>query len=188
MNRREALKLLVIGMSVLGVVATAYPLVASLSPSAKADNDSFVVFDMPPLMPGIVYSENIKGVNLFLLKPTHEQLASIKLLDAHVWNPEIQTYNPELGIYIYWGHSPKWGCPLEHKPAQQSRLVEWDKTAKWLGGYWDSWCEVSYDFSGRAIKTYSYTYNGYTWNQKNLKTPSVFHESHGKFYVSILQR
>ena len=188
MSRREALKILVVVMSLLGIAAAAYPFFVSLYPSAKAENDSLVVVDIPPLVPGVVYSESVKGVNLFLLKPTKEQRASIKQLDAHVWNPVVNTYNKKLGIYVYWGHSPKWGCPLEDKPPQQSGLMEWDKNAKWLGGYWDNWCEVSYDYSGRAIKTYGYTYNGYTWNQKNLKTPSVFYESNGKLYVSILQR
>ena len=188
MNRKEALKFAVIGMSLSGIVVAAYPFIASLSPSAKAYNDSLVAIDMPPFVPGVVYSENVKGVNLFLLKPTQEQLASIEQLDTHVWDPAAHTYKPKLGIYVYWGHSSKWGCPLEHKPPQQSALIEWDENAKWLGGYWDNWCEVSYDYSGRAIKTYNYTYNGYTWNQKSLKSPSVFYENHGKLYVSILQR
>jgi Rieske Fe-S protein len=188
MNRKKGLRYGLIAMSVFGAGAIIYPFLASLSPSAKAINDSVVIIDAPPLEPGIVYSEDINGTPLFLLKPTQAQRSSIELLNAHVWTPTINTYNPKLGAYVYWGFSPKWGCPLEHKPPQQSRLQEWNKDAKWLGGYWDNWCEVSYDYSGRAIKTYNRTYNGYTWNQKNLKTPSVLYKSHGKLYVSISQR
>lgn len=175
-------------MALFGVAVTAYPFIASLSPSEKAESNSLAVIDKPPLEPGAVYAVIVNGFKLFLLKPTQQQQDSIKALDSHVWDPASLTYKPKLGIYVYWGHSPKWGCPLQHRPPHHSGLIEWGKDAQWLGGYWDSWCEVSYDYSGRAIKTYRYTYNGYTWSKINLKSPTIFYENNDKFLVSIIQR
>jgi hypothetical protein len=188
MDRKAVLKIGITGLTLVGLIATAYPFMASLAPSERAVNDSIAVITLPPLEPGTVYSTNVNGSVLFLLKPNQEQLEAIKALDAHVWEITSNSYKPELGIYAYWGHSPKWGCSLQHQPPQESRLLEWDENAKWLGGYWDGWCEVSYDYAGRAIKTYRYTYNGYTWYPKSLRTPRVFEESRGVYLVSIYQR
>ncbi len=188
MNKKGILKYGLIGMAVAGIGAAMYPFAASLFPSAKAINDSVVIVDVPPLKPGIVYSINIKGVNLFLLKPDQIQLNSIKELNDHVWKTNSNSFVPELGIFAYWSISPRGQCYLEHKPPQQSMLLEWNKNAKWLGGYWDNLCEVSYDYSGRAIKTYGFTYNGYNSYKNNLISPKVIYESHRKLYVSILRR
>jgi hypothetical protein len=66
--------------------------------------------------------------------------------------------------------------------------LDWEKDALWLGGYWDWVCEVSYDYSGRAIKTYQYTYNGYNWKADNLHSPSVFQKNGAKYVVSKYPR
>lgn len=131
-------------------------------PSAKALNDSIIAVPIPPLEPGVIYPLDVAGRTLFVLKPSQEQTAAIRALDLHVWDVSAPGYLPEEGMYAYWGYSPRWGCPLEHHPPQESMLLGWEANAKWLGGYWDNRCEVSYDYAGRAIRTYGFTYNGYS--------------------------
>lgn len=172
----------------MGLVAIAYPFIGTLHPSAKALNDSLVLIELPKLEPGIVYSADVKGMKLFVLKPNEEQAASIKRLDPYVSDSSISNYREDIGAYVYWAYSSRWGCPLEHQPPQISRLRDWAQSAEWLGGYWDGWCEVSYDYAGRAIYRYEYTFNGLAWPGKGLKTPAVFEKSGTKYVVSIFQR
>lgn len=172
----------------VSLLAVAHPFIASLRPSAEAMNESLVSIKLPTLEPGIVNSVEVKGMKLFVLKPNEEQAAAIKRLDPYVADMTINSYRADIGAYVYWAHSSKWGCPLEHKPPQASRLREWRRNAKWLGGYWDPWCEVSYDYAGRTIKSYEFTFNGYTWPGQGLKTPTVFEKSGSDYVVSILQR
>jgi hypothetical protein len=122
-----------------------------------------------------------------LLRPNQEQKESILLLDEHVWN-KTNRYNSELDIYVYWGYSTKWGCTLDHKEPQESLIKQWKNNAKWYGGFWDNWCEVSYDYAGRAIKTWKHTFNGYTFQHENLKVPSVFEKNGDSYFVSIYER
>lgn len=154
-----------ITVALIGLTITAYVFIMSLNPSTKVENEALVIVDIPELKYGIVNKIDVKGVPLLMLKPDEKQKASI--LNSHVWTVNSQTYYEELGVYAYWGVSSRWGCPLEHKPPQKSQLLKWDKTAKWLGGYWSVACEDSYDYAGRAIKTYGFTYNGF-----NLASPN----------------
>lgn len=156
--------------------------------SAKADNDSLVSVRVDPLKPGELQVIDVKGNKLFLLKPSNAQLQSIHTLNSHVWDANSHSFDEKLGAYVYWGHSSKWGCPLEYVPPQASILLEWEPKAQWLGGYWDWLCEVSYDYSGRAIKTYGFTRNGYNHKHPNLGSPTIFEGSNGKYIVSIYQR
>lgn len=188
MKRRAFLGKAVKGLAIGGLLAFAYPFIASLNPSAKALNDSLVSFELPELVPGTVYSVDVKGMKLFVLRPNQAQTEAIKQLDPYVSDKSITTYRKDIGAYVYWGYSSKWGCSLEHQPPQNSRLRDWSEEATWLGGYWDWWCEVSYDYAGRAINKYEYTFNGYTWPGKGLRSPAVFQKSGTKYVVSIYQR
>ena len=40
-----------------------------------------------------------------------------------------------------------------------------------MGGYFDLMHDPSYDYAGRTIKTYEYTYNGYNVKYPNMKVP-----------------
>jgi Rieske Fe-S protein len=187
MDKRRTLKIVTTIAAIFGMASFVYPFVASLKPSAKAESESYITLKLPALETGVVKIIPIKGNNLLLLLPSKEQIQSISILENHVWN-KTKKYDNELGGYVYWGHSTKWGCTLEHKEPQESLLKEWEKDTKWLGGYWDGWCEVSYDYAGRAIKTWKHTYNGYTFQHENLKVPTVFEKSGESYIVSIRQR
>ena len=176
------------GLTIVGVVATAYPFIAFLNPSAKAENDSLVLVELPRQETGIVQTIDVNGMKLLLLKPSKTQSDAIKKLDPYVSEVPVNTFREDVGAYVYWAYSSKWDCPLKHQPPQASRLRDWSEKAEWLGGYWDWWCEVSYDYSGRAINKYEYTFNGYTWPGKGLRTPAVFKRSGTKYVVSVYQR
>lgn len=188
MDRRRFLTLLVTVLALTGVGATSIAFIRSLGLTARTGHDSLALVDIPRLEPGEVYRLSILGQQLIALKPSDAQRASITSMDAHVWQPGIEAYNDALGAYVYWGYSTKWNCPLEHKPPQVSVLFEWHNSAKWLGGYWDVGCEVSYDYAGRAIKTYDYSYNGYTGKYPNLQTPTLFKKTGDKYLVLVYRR
>lgn len=187
-NKKKILKLTICILFLIGIIFLTYPFIISLGLNPKIKNDSIVLIDVPVLRQGELKVIEINGINLFILKPNNEQLKSIHDLNAHVWNANINSFNKELGAYVYWGYSTKWGCPLELKPSEPSMLTDYKSNAKWFGGYWDFICEVSYDYSGRAIKTYEYTYNGYDRELPNLKSPTIFRKSGEKYAVSIHQR
>lgn len=112
-------------------------------------------------------------------------MRSIAALDGHVWNTAKSSYVKELDAYLYWGTSTGWGCVLEEKPPQESQLKNWNEKAQWLGGFWDPQCEVSYDYAGRTIRTWEFTFNGYTGEFANLIPPKFTLEG-GKLIVSLL--
>jgi len=184
-------KILLTILSLLGVIGFAFasfPFFMSLNPSENAVNNSVIGITIPALIEGIPAVIKIGNADLILLKPTSQQLTNLVELNTKVWSKTTNTYNSELQAFVYWGISTKRGCTLEHKPPHESGIKEYDKKALWLGGYWDYTCEVSYDYSGRAIKEYAYTYNGYTLEAPNLSAPSIF-KKHGDHYtVSIYQR
>lgn len=188
MNKRTILKLLTTGVISGGIVFASYPFLSSMGVSAKARNDDLAVIELPKLSPGQIVKVNVNGQELIFLKPDEEQKEAIRVLNDHVWDSDSAAYRQDVGAYVYWGVSTKWGCPLEHKPEQVSRIIKWDESAKWLGGYWDWQCEVSYDYAGRSIRSYAYSFNGYNAEHPNLASPNIFKESNGKYVVSSRER
>ncbi len=187
-SRKRVLRVMTKVMLLLGIGVAAYPFIASLSVSERSEAENLVAFQAHELQTGVVHQYTIKGKLLYVLKPNELQRQSIRSLDAHVWNSHIRSYKPKQDLYVYWAHSTSWGCPLQHKEPHASVLMQTSSTAEWLGGYWDVACEVSYDYAGRAIKTRAYTFNGYTDQHENLKTPDVFYAENGNFYVSVQSR
>jgi hypothetical protein len=107
---KSLLLMTLISLSVLGVV-----LVQSLAPSERALNEAEYVLKVQSIESGELQIHKIAGRQLFVLKPDKDQLASIDYLDEHVWNNTRNSYLETLGVYIYWGHSTKFGRPLEHQ-------------------------------------------------------------------------
>lgn len=177
-------------MFLIGIFLSAYPFVASLRLSDKAKNDSVSTIEITELKPGAVYKYDVNGIPLFILKPDEEQTTSLAFLDSHVWEPNVNTFNHEIGAYVYWGVSTKWGCLLAHYDQENgSTMTRWQPSeSKWFGGYWDYSCEISYDYAGRAIKTYNYSYNGFNGKYENLHSPSIFRKAKNGYIVSIYQR
>lgn len=182
MERRKILTGLLIALSFIGLVSISIPLLGSLSPRARVN----IEVDLPVLIPGQPVILSIDGVPLIILRPKIEQLSGIKVLDDHVATKKVNTFRPEIGAYVYWGLSTRRDvcAALEVKPAQRSQLADWDSNARWLGGYWDPICEVSYDYAGRAITNYKYSFNGFVGQYHPLRTPLVVKKIGNKLRIS----
>lgn len=176
-------------LAVAGLIGLSIPFVGALKPSARAKNDSVAYIDIPNLEVGRVYEFKIRNYPLFILKPSAEQFHSIAALDRDVYEKSYGSFNKELGAFIFWGiSSARFHCPLLHKPPEISRLSEYDKNAKWLGGYWDVLCEQSYDYAGRAIKTYRFSFNGFSSVTSNLPAAELHGIGNDRYAISILPR
>lgn len=173
MSRRILLGGLTLVFCLGGILAVIGVLASSLSPSAQTLNEAEVVLPIAPIVSGKVQVFNVRGSPLFLLRPDDQQRQSIAILDAHVVDRNSKAYVAELDAFVYWGVSTNRGCNLEHKIPQDSLLLQWAPDAVWLGGYWNPWCEVSYDYAGRAIDSYEFTFNGYHGRFPNLERPKL---------------
>ncbi len=187
MGRRSLLIFATLAMGAVSLGATAYPLVQTLRPSARALDDSIVQLDLPELVSGVVYSLDVHGVPLLLLRPNEAQRAAITELDDKVWDSRSMAYHEALGAYAYWGLT-RYRLVEEH----HAEPLPWERAEmRWLGGYVESpWGGSSYDYAGRAIKEWRYTYDGFAYSHPvpNLRTPSVLAMEGGRLLVSIYQR
>lgn len=182
MTRRQLLVRAAATLSLVAAIAIAVPFVGSMAPRASA----IVEVDFPELKVGVPVRIDVDGSPLLLLLPNDNQLASIAALESHVVDKDYVTFRPEIGAFVYWAiGTRRENCGfLEEQPPQPSRLGDWNNDAKWLGGYWDPVCEVSFDYAGRAIKTYEYSYIGFVGDYPPLETPLVLKKSGGKLQVS----
>jgi len=153
--------------------AAVFAFLSSLSPSERARANAELAIPLKDIPTGAVLQFDMGGRPLFVLRPSEEQWASIRMLDAHVRDSEIRSFFEPSGVFVYWGSSSRRGCPLEHVPPGPSRLLDLSPSARWLGGYWDPICEMSYDYAGRAIATWEYSGNGFVSPYENLASPSV---------------
>jgi hypothetical protein len=160
-------------MAIVSLLAIGYVVAQSFFPSARAINEAEYVLNIVPLEPEKLQVHRIHGRQLFVLKPDKRQIESIKLLDDHVWKKEADSFVKELGAYVYWGHSTKFGRPLEHHPIDETLPPGWGIDRNWQGGYWHPWDEVSYDYAGRTIASYEFTYNGFNQAYPNLQVPTL---------------
>ena len=183
MNRKKTLKLTILVLVLFGMVISALPFIFSLSPNASSKQDVNIEIFIKDLDEGIVYRYELGRKLILVLKPTKIQLESVRNLDDHVWDKSYSDFN---GVFVLIGHSTstKGGCGLSHYPKDVSRLSN-TKDAEWNGGYWDVACEVSYDYAGRAIKTYEKTYNGYIAQVKNLGVPIVSVLHNKKIVITV---
>ena len=185
MSNRNLLLSAFVGLSLVAIAMVSFTFIATLQPNAKAINERQVIIKLDELKTGEVIIKEFAGNRLFFLRPNSDQLKAIEDLDDHVWDTSLSNYDPTLDAYVYWGHSTKRGCGLDHKPPNDSALKHYREKANWLGGYWDLICEVSYDYAGRAIKTYEYTFNGFTGEFPNLHKPNLEQISKTDFVVSL---
>lgn len=182
MNRKKYLRNVVLVLAIIGFGFSLYPLFVSMKPGSTSNQDGKMSLLIDDLEVGAVYRYELGGKLILVLKPSEEQLSSIQSLDKHVWD---RSYGAFIGVFVFLGHSTseKGGCGLSHYPRHASRLSN-SENAEWLGGYWDVSCEVSYDYAGRAIKTYEKTYNGFNPKVRNLDSPSVEVVSSKKIIVN----
>jgi hypothetical protein len=173
MDTRRRLLFPTVALLIVGLAVVVAVLASSLEPSAQTKNDADVLIHLAPIVPGELQTFNVKGRPLFVLRPNQMQRENIAKLDPHVSDKNQGAYVPQLDAFVLWGLSTNRGCPLEHKPPQQSRLLDENPNAVWLGGFTSDWCEASYDYAGRTITTYEFTFNGFRVPLPNLEKPRL---------------
>ncbi len=173
MSARSRLTLALAGLFAALVALAAWVFLRSLAPSGRATNDAEFVVHLEPIIEGKLHVVRVKESPLFVLRPSAAQRAGIAAMDPYVFDKTHSYYSPELKAYVYWGVSTKWGCPLSEKTAEERRALWPDAPNLWLGGYWDSRCEVSYDYAGRTVSDPTRSFNGYAVRWPNLRSPRV---------------
>jgi Rieske Fe-S protein len=173
MKYRKLLIYSVVIVSFVGVAAVAYVFVKAMAPSERAITAArFYIeeVDVSALVPGNVYEVMVANEPIFILRPTKEILSDLLFMDSHVWHPEMKSYDKENNFFIYIGLSTRFGCMLT--PYKKGEVQSWmvDKRT-WYGGYFDRCHDSSYDYAGRTIMDYEYTYNGFNLEVPNLKVP-----------------
>lgn len=173
MDTRRRLLIPTVALLIVGLAVVVVVLASSLEPSAQTRNDAEVQIRLAPIVPGELQTFNVNGRPLFVLRPNQLQRESIAKLDPHVADKNQAAYVQQLDAFVFWGLSTNRGCPLEHMLPQQSRLLEVNPGAVWLGGFTSVGCEASYDYAGRAITTYEFTFNGFRVPLPNLEKPRL---------------
>jgi len=122
---------------------------------------------------------------VIVLRASPDQLRDLAALSAHVWEPELRA--DDTGLFVHWAFSTGkfGGCRLQHKPAAMSPDPGGAEQSRWLGGYWASGCEASYDYAGRAIKSARHAYGTYVAKSKSLRTPEFVLLDDGRLAVTI---
>lgn len=177
MNRRAALAFVVVAALLIGFVGVAAALFGSLRPSAQAVAADEVELPIAQLVAGRIVRLSVRGRPVLVLRPTPEQMRSVRLMDAHVWNPSLASFKPVIDAFVYAGTDTRFGCELMQVEPGESTLVKYPapgRDAEWVGGYVDR-CgfAASYDLAGRAIRTRSMTYSGFDAELRNLDTYDV---------------
>lgn len=176
--RKKILVYITFTIAFVGCSFVLVPFVGSLSPSAKAKAERYDVVYLPPIEEGEFREMVVHGKPFYMYRPSEIDLGNIAKLSSHVSNPAYNSYNEKLGIFFVWGISTKLGCKLSFIGPQESRLGK-----RWLGGYFDPCHDPSYDFAGRMISDYEYTFNGYNSKFPNLDVPIVKQLSGNKVEV-----
>ncbi|MFT5451413.1 MAG: ubiquinol-cytochrome c reductase iron-sulfur subunit [Enterobacterales bacterium] len=157
---------LLVGIAVLGI---GYMLFSFMGPTERviAQNEHIVKLSILKMgQPVKVVTE--RGP-IFFLQPNKEQLDYLKKLNKHVWDIEYSGYSENLNLFVYSGISTRYGCEVQHFPKGESPLIKYSDKARWYGGYFDPCHGSSFDYAGRAIKTWGFTHNGYELETPNLK-------------------
>lgn len=167
---RKILTRITVVFAAVGLLYFGYVLVRSMNPSDRAIAEAQYKIVLSEIKEGVLTEVDSRGGPLLVFRPSEEQWADIKFMDAHVWDTRHSGYNEEHDLFVYWGISTRFGCELSHLPKGESRIAEWGGV--WLGGYFDHCHDSSYDYAGRTIRTYEYTGSGFTLEVPNLRSPN----------------
>ena len=151
------------GAGAVGGLATAVPLVSSFAPSERAKAAGAPVqVDISALKPGEKLTAEWRGKPVWIMRRTPEQLASLKLIDSQLADPnsdrkayptppyaknEHRSIKPE--IFVGVGICSHLGCsPIDRfQPGAQPSLPD-----DWHGGYLCPCHGSTFDLAGRVLK------------------------------------
>lgn len=186
MNRRRTLVVIVRSFAIVACVVFAIPFVGvffNFGPDAGGQRVFVELADLVTGQPRIINLAPHRTV--IVLRASPDQLRDLAALSAHVWEPELRA--DDTGLFVHWAFSTGkfGGCRLQHKPAAISPDPGGAEQSRWLGGYWASGCEASYDYAGRAIKSARHAYGTYVAKSKSLRTPEFVLLDDGRLAVTI---
>jgi len=154
-------RLLVTGASVVGgagAVAFLFPLVVSMSPSARAKAAGAPVeADVSKLLPGQLMTIEWRGKPVWVVSRTEETLASLKSEVSQLSDPEskeeqqpayaandVRARKPELFVVI--GLCTHLGCSPTYRP----EIAPADLGSDWMGGFFCPCHGSKFDMAGRV--------------------------------------
>ena len=161
----------------VGIAGVITPFALALKPNPRGRNDDTYVTTLviKGIRDGELQSVRVGNRNLFIFRPTPVQWQNIHRLDAHVWDPGMAAWNPQLGAFFYWGYGTLRPYTLIEEPVQGThpKRQPWEPGWEpdrplWQGGYIDIDRDMSYDYAGRAIRDLDYTYTGFSLDVPNL--------------------
>jgi ubiquinol-cytochrome c reductase iron-sulfur subunit len=143
-----------------GVVAAAVPFIKSWEPSARAKSAGApVLADISKIEPGQIVSIKWRGMPVFIVNRTQQQVGALKGLDAQLRDPasdnskqqpayaknETRSIKPEwlvvIGICTHLGCSPKFFGEVKPEPFDP----------EWKGGFYCPCHRSRYDLAGRVF-------------------------------------
>ena len=144
----------------VGVVAAAVPFIKSWQPSARAKSAGApVMADISKIEPGQMINVKWRGMPVFIVNRTQQQVDALKGLDAQLRDPgssntkqqpayatnETRSIKPEwlvvIGICTHLGCSPKFFGELKPEPFDP----------EWKGGFYCPCHRSRYDLAGRVF-------------------------------------
>lgn len=186
MTRKRTLLIVVRTFALVGLVVFAIPFVGVFVAPGSGAKGQRVTVDLSDLATGeprlLELSTNRP---LIVLRASEQQMRDLARLSAHVWDSTQASPTP--GVFVHWGLSTGkfGGCRLQHKPSAAPGDPAATTRSRWLGGYWASGCEASYDYAGRAIKTAQHAYGAYTDESRSLRVPEYTLLDDGRLAITL---
>ena len=174
MDRRQIYVRVVWGFTLFGLVVVAIVFLDAAFPDNPENFPASVVIDISGFAigePQIV--EFSLSRPLMILRANRVQLDSLAVLEPHVWEPDVDARMLSNRIFVHWALSTGkfGGCRLTHVRPARPLATKTQDADGWLGGYWGSGCDASYDYAGRAIKNRQYSYGDYVGRSQSLRAP-----------------
>ncbi len=150
-----------VGLASLGMVG-----VRSLGPSESARAGFTYRVSFPELqMDASVFVKLSDRHGAIIIRPSVDSLSRLDQLDMHVSDPRRAPYDPAVGLLAFLALPPSEPCSLVHVP--RGAALARNKPS-WPGGFFMPCGEISFDYSGRAIRSREFAIYGRGVSGANL--------------------
>jgi ubiquinol-cytochrome c reductase iron-sulfur subunit len=120
----------------------------SLRPSQRAAALGIVEIDVADLAPGNMQAFPTHVGPIFAYRPTASTFQDLTIANDNVRDPQVTSFNRDLGVFLVVGVSTLQGCVLNHiAPDDPQFRLNYNF---WHGGYFDPCHGAIYDYAGRA--------------------------------------
>ena len=176
MDRRQTYVRVVWGFTLFGLAVVAIVFFDAAFPDNPENAPASVVINISDFAIGEPKIFELSATRpLIILRADRQQLDSLAALELHVWEQDVDARMLSSRIFVHWAFSTGkfGGCRLKHVPPVKRPVAETQGAVGWLGGYWGSGCDASYDYAGRAIKSPQYSYGDYVGRSQSLHAPNM---------------